>query len=52
MRLIVKYYVKLMSQIWNFMSMEYVGLAIGVISVVLSCICYLMSKHPTPILAV
>ena len=42
MRLIVKYYVKLMSQIWNFMSMEYVGLAIGVISVVLSCICYLI----------
>ena len=45
MRLIVKYYVKLMSLIWNFMSMEYVGLAIGVISVVLSCICYGMTSN-------
>lgn len=45
MSLIVKYYVKLMSLIWNFMSMEYVGLAIGVISVVLSCICYLMTSN-------
>lgn len=45
MRLIVKYYVKLMSLIWNFMSMEYVGLAIGVIAVVLSGICYGMTSQ-------
>ena len=45
MRLIEKNYVKLMSAIWNFMSMEYVGLAIGVISVALSCICLGMTSN-------
>ena len=45
MRLIEKNYVKLMSAIWNFMSMEYVGLAIGVISVALSCICLGMTRN-------
>lgn len=45
MRLIVKNYMKLMSLLWNFMSIEYVGLAIGVISVALSCICYWMTSN-------
>lgn len=41
----VKKYMKLMSLLWNFMSIEYVGLAIGVIAVVLSGICYGMTSN-------
>ena len=45
MSLIVKNYMKLMSLLWNFMSIEYVGLAIGVMAVVLSGICYGMTSN-------
>ena len=41
----VNIYMKLMSLLWNFMSIEYVGLAIGVIAVVLSGICYGMTSQ-------